>query len=515
MIKGLFCGVSKYRFTAEEYEFCRADAISLKQVFVDTFIVDERDIKIIAENGQIENNEYIRELKNFSLNCQEEDLAVIYFSGHGDIDEQGYNYLMATNTLNEETRIYFDVIIDRLRESKAKSKLVILDCCHAESKYGTQQTSFDVEKAVSDLYQSGISVFASCRSNEKSYPYYGEKTSAFTQFLCDAIKYTKIYREDGLYVNDIKLLVERYAEIWSIRNPERAQTPVFHSNMIGTIIFPLRHPKVRLEKPKYNVSTQLFDIIDLEWEVKRPKDKYQKIYVAKIIANASIEKNVFRFIEKVVNILLSIHLPVTTSKQWITLNQPIDVIQLWIGMDCLDIEERYFKYRAVWERDNSQYWCNNLGTNRIQHDDIAYIINEEYERSRENRLKFVLPDYELRQFWDKNIRDIIIESEQFIKSFRDFENKEITFDCVQKEARIVAKKLSNSYESVFQAWFPLPGSELREFNDLSHQLVAQLQGLVYLCSSNKSEKYIVDNYKIDLANYYQLLNSWYKIDGNL
>ncbi len=54
MIKGLFCGVSKYRFTAEEYEFCRADAISLKQVFVDTFIVDERDIKIIAENGQIE-----------------------------------------------------------------------------------------------------------------------------------------------------------------------------------------------------------------------------------------------------------------------------------------------------------------------------------------------------------------------------------------------------------------------------------------------------------------------------
>ena len=215
------------------------------------------------------------------------------------------------------------------------------------------------------------------------------------------------------------------------------------------------------------------------------------------------------------NILLSIHLPVTTSKQWITLNQPIDVIQLWIGMDCLDIEERYFKYRAVWERDNSQYWCNNLGTNRIQHDDIAYIINEEYERSRENRLKFVLPDYELRQFWDKNIRDIIIESEQFIKSFRDFENKEITFDCVQKEARIVAKKLSNSYESVFQAWFPLPGSELREFNDLSHQLVAQLQGLVYLCSSNKSEKYIVDNYKIDLANYYQLLNSWYKIDGNL
>lgn len=113
---------------------------------------------MLAQDGRIENSEYIRELVRFSENCMEEDIAVVYYSGHGGIDERGDNYLYATNTFdgNDMTCVYFDVIIEHLKKSKAKSKLVIIDCCHADSNYGSEKQKFDTDKAIKDIYQSGI-----------------------------------------------------------------------------------------------------------------------------------------------------------------------------------------------------------------------------------------------------------------------------------------------------------------------------------------------------------------------
>lgn len=184
MIRGLFCGVSEYRAN-QQLPYCINDAKKMKEVFMENLVCSDDSIVVLAKDGRIENSEYIRELVRFSENCTEEDIAVVYYSGHGGIDERGDNYLYATNTFdgNDMTCVYFDVIIEHLKKSKAKSKLVIIDCCHADSDYGSEKQKFDTDKAIKDIYQSGITAVFSCRKDQESHPYYDNEISAFTQFF--------------------------------------------------------------------------------------------------------------------------------------------------------------------------------------------------------------------------------------------------------------------------------------------------------------------------------------------
>lgn len=99
MIRGLFCGVSEYRAN-QELSYCVNDAKKMKETFIDTFVCSDNSIEILAENGSIENLEYIKKVKEFSEKCSEDDIAVIYYSGHGGIDDDGSNYLYATNTFD-------------------------------------------------------------------------------------------------------------------------------------------------------------------------------------------------------------------------------------------------------------------------------------------------------------------------------------------------------------------------------------------------------------------------------
>ena len=239
MIRGLFCGVSEYRAN-QQLPYCINDAKKMKEVFTENLVCSDDSIVVLAKDGRIENSEYIRELVRFSENCMEEDIAVVYYSGHGGIDERGDNYLYATNTFdgNDMTCVYFDVIIEHLKKSKAKSKLVIIDCCHADSNYGSEKQKFDTDKAIKDIYQSGITAVFSCRKDQESHPYYDNEISAFTQFFCDAVSYKKSYQPEGLYLSDLKITLDAYARVWNIKNESMQQEPVLRSNMIGTVVFP-------------------------------------------------------------------------------------------------------------------------------------------------------------------------------------------------------------------------------------------------------------------------------------
>lgn len=508
MIKGLFCSVSEYKGN-NNLSYCKMDAQVLKAVFAETFLLDENNFQILAENGEIENTAYYVALDEFCKESQENDLLVVYYSGHGGIDENGYNYLWATNTFDyEETRIYLDVIIDKLKTSKSKSKLVILDCCHADSKCGTEWQKFDVNKAVDQLYQMGIAAFFACKSNEISGPYDNLKISAFTQFLCDAIKYKNLYREDGLYVNDIKLMVDAYARVWNRKHPNQIQTPILRSNMIGTIVFPLKHPQKSYKKCKYMIQTKWFSIYDLEWIIKRPLGEYQKIYDAKVIVNTEIENNTILLLKDIINYIRQIKLPIKTDKQMITAMQEVDSVHLSVYTDLLDFEMKNPIYMARWDRGKELYWCNGLGKNKIQSGHYAYITLSGYQKQRTNRIKYSLPDEQVKAFWIKNISDLVIRTEYVISEFCKYESEEILFQDLKRTAGEIFVKLETSYGEAFKMWYPMPGSNLMGFCQQSSELSADLQEIIYLINQSNDEKFIKDNLTLKIAAYYQNLNRW-------
>ena len=127
-------------------------------------------------------------------------------------------------------------------------------------------------------------------------------------------------------------------------------------------------------------------------------------------------------------------------------------------------------------------------------------------KRNKDRLISVYPDDELKEFWEKNIKILIGKTEVVINRYREYENKDVTFKNLQEEAQNARRELKDTYEKVFHAYFPLPGSELKEFGSLSDNLAGLLKELVYLLTLNRDEQYIVSNFELKLTEYYQKIN---------
>lgn len=252
-----------------------------------------------------------------------------------------------------------------MKESKAKSKLIIIDACHADSNYGTEQQKFDTDQALEIVYKSGITAIFSCRNDQESYPYNSGEISAFTQFLCDAINYKKSYQPEGLYLNDLKITIDAYARAWNLKNESKQQQPVLRSNMIGTIVLPLKNPPVVSERKTMTAWFETFDALDIKCQVKKPSSlkDYQKVYRANIVAKVDIsDENIVAFAKDVIKELKSMNLQLESKKVWLIKNKTVDVIQLWIAKDYMDVssENNNFAYQVYWEVADDLYWCKQL-----------------------------------------------------------------------------------------------------------------------------------------------------------
>lgn len=520
MIRGLFCGVSEYRGN-QQLSYCKNDAQAMKKAFLDNFICSDDSVEVLAEDGSIDNDEYISKIRLFSEKCEKDDIAVVYYSGHGSVDERGDNYLFATNTFdgNEYSCVYLDVIIGLIKRSKAKSKLVILDCCHAASHFGSEQQKFDINKAIEDIYQVGITMIFSCQKEEESHPYYDGRISAFTQFFCDAICYKNSYQPEGLYLSDVKLTIDAYARAWNMRNESKKQTPVLYSNMIGTIVLPLQRPKKMSERKRMGLVFDIFDAINFQWQVKSPKTEYQKIYTADIIAKVDIDdNNIIEFSEYVIKKLKTLRIRPETRKQLITEQQPVDSVQLWVAKDYFDVgyDRKNFAYRVCWDKNSDLYWSNQLGKDRIQIGNMAYWKNTDYNTERENRKKYVLPDNVIKKFWSDTLYKLVTETESFLYEYNNYYlNKEISYVELKAKATVLYRKLGEEYKNAFHAWWPLPDSSLKEYSKQSSDLALDIQEMLFLFLGDKGEDWVIDNLKLKIENYYKELHRWKEILDNI
>ena len=172
-------------------------------------------------------------------------------------------------------------------------------------------------------------------------------------------------------------------------------------------------------------------------------------------------------------------------------------------------EGNNFAYQVYWEVADDLYWCKQLGDKRIQLGNIAYRKNENYEKERENREKYILPDNMIIDFWTQNLKKLIVETEHVIYMYSNFYvNKEMSYDDLRKEANITYCKLNDTYKEVEDAWWPLPNSDLKDYALCSNNLAVDIQELLFLFNSSKDEEWVIDNFKLKLENYYRSVEKW-------
>jgi len=152
-----------------------------------------------------------RAISSFLTNKKPDDLVLLYFSGHGVLDDRGRLYLALKDTqvnLLKATSIPSSFVADEMDSCRSKRQILILDCCHSGAfARGTKGE----QKAITEttFEGSGFGRVVLTASDSTQYALEGDQVikqselSLFTHFLLEGLKTGEAdVNNDGLIALD-------------------------------------------------------------------------------------------------------------------------------------------------------------------------------------------------------------------------------------------------------------------------------------------------------------------------
>jgi uncharacterized caspase-like protein len=211
MVKtALLIGVSHYGTGFDSSPGSLKDVEAMKEVLQHSEMGGFTEVRTLIDPDRQAMAEAIETL---FLDCQKDDLALLYFSGHAVKDDKGKLYLSTCITrknpqgkLVKSTAVLASFVQDIMNDSRSKQQVVILDCCFSEafavgistevdtkgSPY-PQDTgwsakgdgSVDIKHQLGGL---GRVILTSSTSTQDSFDQKGADPSAYTYYLIEGLE---------------------------------------------------------------------------------------------------------------------------------------------------------------------------------------------------------------------------------------------------------------------------------------------------------------------------------------
>ena len=172
--------------------------------------------------------------------AQRDDLVLFYYSGHGDA-AAGTSYLVAREGKAhalEHTAVALSDVVDVLKTSKARAKVIVLDACHSGANFEGKGPKPMPPDFIARVFEQakGQVILASCEQGQVSYEWQAQERSVFTHFLLEALQGQADRDEKGFVtVQDVNRHVTNGVSAWAFQN-KRVQTPTLQGMMAGDII---------------------------------------------------------------------------------------------------------------------------------------------------------------------------------------------------------------------------------------------------------------------------------------
>lgn len=161
--KALIVGISNYSSSGRDnLPFCKNDIYAVNDALIKGLNMRQADIILCGETGRVTCEDFISGLQHLISISDDDDTIIVYFSGHGTT-EKNEHYLIFSDTLVKTQQI-----IEVLEGIKAKSKILLLDCCFAGNFEVGGTAVFDISETADQFVGKGYAVVASCDAKQYS-----------------------------------------------------------------------------------------------------------------------------------------------------------------------------------------------------------------------------------------------------------------------------------------------------------------------------------------------------------
>mgnify|MGYP003624243718 FL=1 len=242
MRKALIVGIDHYAH-APKLQGCVNDAYSVKSVlerhgdgtvnFGTNLIIGTGPNQVVTKRKL---KDSIEEL--FSDDCE---IALFYFSGHGYIESTG-GYLISSECQDGDDGVSMNDLLQFANDSKARSKVIILDCCHS----GIAGNAPIVGQHA--LLSEGVSILTA--SSEDQYAMEQDGSGVFTSLLVDALQGSAANLVGDITPGSIYAHIDQSLGPWE-------QRPIFKTNVKAFVSLREVQPPIELDDLKR--LTELFE----------------------------------------------------------------------------------------------------------------------------------------------------------------------------------------------------------------------------------------------------------------
>jgi hypothetical protein len=278
--KALLIAVQKYDDARLNLTVTLQDSNALKKTLIERAGIPEGNLTLMNDEAPPEFRPTLanvrRELRDFLEGAEPTDRLLIYFSGHGFIQD-GQTYLVLADVDVRDvakTGLPAPEVREALTKCQASVKFLVLDCCQAGGEKALPDPSLVepqlVAKGLELQRVPGCVVLASCQAQEKSYEWPERRQSVFTYWFCRALEGGADKDADGKISADevYEYTFERVTKTVSQMMGGRAQTPV---RQVGVGVVGVTDVLSLLPESPESLCARLAAHLDLEARLRKLK----------------------------------------------------------------------------------------------------------------------------------------------------------------------------------------------------------------------------------------------------
>ena len=242
----LLIGVSEYETGLDGLPSAVNDVTAMQQVLANPEMGDFVDAAIsVLQNPSRQAMEDA--IYHLFANRQKDDLVLLYFSGHGVVDDGGEFYFASRFTRKEQGRLVPTTAVaarsvrDWMEQSRSQRKVIILDSCFSGAfAKGVKAKDSGSVNPEQFLGGKGTAILTASTSTQYALTQEGFDLSVYTHYLVEGIRTGGADRDDDGFISVEEL--HDYANS-KVKEAAPAMTPEFYPVKEGFKILLAKSPK--------------------------------------------------------------------------------------------------------------------------------------------------------------------------------------------------------------------------------------------------------------------------------